>query len=642
MMPGAPPWRAGYELLAERIRQLPDLLRRSATTAPPHSDVSPATVREFVTTGVGSSAAHARFLSHLLSDHVGVSARFVPLSRFVSAPIRDQRERVLVVITQGLSPNARLALEHPTAWQRVVLMTAASEEGAHRAGRDDERRLLVALRDAGVEVQPFCGGEDEFGTLVRVVGPMCGYVCALRFAAALAAAMGRRAETLIPDLAKIADVIAAAPARLAERSPEGSGLTAPLAFVTTGGYGECVDNLRFKVMEGMLLPPPPVWDVLHAVHGPVQQAYGNAATWIALERADAPAEHELLLRLSRALDPHHHRLLRLPATLPAPWAIFEHEALLNELMMRHIARAEVDQVRWPGRGSEEPLYELGRAVELGIAIHHTPPAEPARGGEPLATERRLEALTWPEIETAIASGLRTAVLALGSTEQHGLHLPFATDSWIGEALAARFCRRVPEALQLPTVTLGCSSEHMAFAGTLDVRGETLAALLADVTTSVRCHGFTCLFIFSAHGGNYDALRGALPALRRAAAPMQVIAFTDLAALTALFHRESAAYGVPPAASGHHAGEFETSIMRALRPERVRLAQLTPGLIAPGADPTTLFYPSLRRVSANGTVGDPRSAAAERAEHYLEAWVDVLVATYRRELSDAAAAEPKTV
>jgi creatinine amidohydrolase len=299
--------------------------------------------------------------------------------------------------------------------------------------------------------------------------------------------------------------------------------------------------------------------------------------------------------------------VRLVATLPGPLAVLEHEMQLNALLLGWIAARGVDQGAWPGRGREAPLYDVERVPR-----------------------RRLADLTWPEVEALVAGGCRTAVIPLGATEQHGPHLPLATDTWIADALAERFCARVPEAVQAPALAVGCSREHLDFAGTLDVRAETLAAILSDVVASLARHGFARVFVFSAHGGNVEALRAALPALAAAAAPVEVLAFTDLGAVARATAAASAAEGIDGAASGHHAGEFETSILLAIRPGDVRVSAFAPGLLAPTADAQDLFYPSLRPRAPSGTVGDPTGAAAARAERYLAAWVDLLVDAYQRE------------
>jgi creatinine amidohydrolase len=583
-------WREGHRLLAERVARLPAVVRESAALPEPALPFAPDAVRRFVATGVGSSEAHARLLVHLLAERLGLDARYLPPSALEAGGGCARPDDVLVVVSQGLSPTARFALTEPYRWRAVVVITAVDRDPLLAAAT-----LVVHFPGAG-----------EYGTLVRVTGPMAGYLAAYRLARAVGVRLGR-ADALPP---LDADVLAARVAQAAERLPEMDlgPPDMPLAFVTSGTYGDLTCNLRFKVLEGMLRPMPPAWDLLHVAHGPFQQAFPGRATFLALTRADAGGEGELLGRLAAMLDPARHRLVRLVATLPGALAILEHEALLDALLLRDIAARHVDQVRWPGRGREAPLYELDRS--------------PAG--------RRLVALTWRELEALLARGCRTAVVPLGSTEQHGPHLPFATDTWIAAALAEGFCARVDDAIQAPAVALGCSAEHMAFPGTLDLDPATLAAVLRDVLRSLRGHGFERAFVFSAHGGNYALLREALPALRAAAAPMAVLAFTDLAALTAALHREGAARGVPSEIAGHHAGEIETSILLALRPAAVRMAALAPGLLATPRDAQTLFYPSLREHAESGTVGDPRSADAARGARYLETWVDVLVDAYRRE------------
>lgn len=600
--------RAGYRDLERRMRELPAMLRAAAREEPPPR-LDLGALRGIVTTGLGSSAAHARFLAALIAERCGHAARYVPASALIGPPPAHAAAEALVVVSQGLSPNARLVLASRGAWRHVVLMTATGDAGA---GGDEKVALLAELRAAGVEVRRFCAGENEYGTLVRVVGPMAGYLCALRFVEGLAP------SPRSVDVDAIADAVAVVPGRVARFDPplDPAWLATDLALLTSGTYGELVDNLRYKVLEGMLLPAPPVWDLLHVAHGPFQQAHDRPATFLALTRPDAPREPELLARLSEMLDPARHRLVRLPATLPGPLAVFEHEAFLNELMLRYIDARGIDQAAWPGLGKDAPLYRLGEG-HAGAACEGP-------------VTRRLEHLTWPELAALLAAGPCTAVVPLGSTEQHGPHLPYATDTWIAGALAERFCARIGEAIQCPTVAVGCSREHLAFPGTLDLRDSTFTAVLVDLVASLRAHGFAHAFVFSAHGGNCAPLRAALPELRAAAAPMRVIAFTDLARLTATFHEASAGFGVAPEASGHHAGELETSIVYGLRPHSVRENALAAGYVDSHPDPQALFYPSLRTHAPSGTVGDPRAASGSRAARYLDVWTDLLVDAYRRE------------
>lgn len=595
------PWREGHQLLREHVDALPALLRADGGLrgSVPHG------ARRIVTTGAGSSMAHARFSAQLLAEHAGLAARFEPLGWFASPPPADAAETALVVFSQGLSPSAWQALAVPSAWQAVVLVTASETMAGERGA------VLAQARADGVSLWTMPAGADEFGTLVRMAGPLAGYVTALRLAEAMTTAAGRDASALRYDAARVADCVAAAPARLdallAPSLPDWRD--APPCFVTTGSYGALVHNLPLKVLEGLLLPLPPVWDVLEIAHGPLQQAHTGRATFVALGRPDATGEDALLARLAAALDPERHVLVRLPATLPAPLAIFEHEALVNEIVLRDVAAREIEQARFPGRARDGALYDAG------TTRRHTAP---------------LAELTWPVLAAALDDGARTLVVPLGAIEQHGPHLPFATDAWIAAALGERLCARVGDAVLAPVIALGCSPEHMAFPGTLEVRASTLEAMLIDVGTSAARHGFARLFVFSAHGGNVVALDALAGRLEAACAPLEVVVFADLDAVTAALHAASTALGVSVGAAGHHAGEVETSIMTALRPGAVDVRALAPGRTDVPADPQALFYPSLRANAPSGVVGDPSTPSAARGERYLEVWVDVLAAAYRGE------------
>lgn len=617
-------WRAGAALLTERVARLPAALA-TALARPVEPPFDVARVTAVRTTGVGSSEAHARFLTHLLNEQVGLPARFTPLTDFAVGEVSPRRNEALVVFSQALSANARLALATPGGWGGLVVVTAARDD---RAG-DERGDWLRVLRGVGAAIVEAPGG-DEFGTLMRVEGPMLGYAVAIAIARSVARALGRDTSALGVDR----DAVCAGVAR-ADQTVEQLGTALhlppgrPIAFLAAGGYSELLANLRYKVLEGLLRPPPPVWDLLHFAHGPFQQACTGAATFLALTTTGASREVELLDRLASLLDPSLHRLVRLSASVPGPFAIFEHEALMNALVLRRIAEEQIDPARWPGRGRDGALYELAPPLPTASAM---PRAAPSISAPPTDEQ------TAPELAARIADGARTAVVPLGATEQHGSHLPLATDTWIADALAVRFCARVPGVVRIPAVALGCSSEHSGFAGTLSLRPDTFEAVLSDLLLSLRDHGFERAFLFSAHGGNAAPLARSLPDLRAGCAPLQLIAFTDLAAATHRFHTASRRHGVEAAASGHHAGEFETSIVAWLSAAAVRNDRLAPGTLAASSDAQALFYPRLRDNAPSGTVGDPRAFDPARGEAYLEAWVDLLVDAYEAGLADPGPAQ----
>ena len=622
-------WIAGLRLLQSRSAAIPDLLRIALTSPIDQNEI----VRSIgpggiVATGVGSSAAHARFLVSVLGE-LSVPARFVPLGAFLEPPPVSVERQTLVIFSQGLSPNARLALARAERWRSVWLATATGGDavGSQTApgGDDDTRRR--ALDDAisdGARVLSYPGA-NEFGTLLRIIGPMTAYAVALRFAAA---ASGSTPPWAHVDTDEVCGVVARAPERLRELAGDlgADDLERNIVLLASGTHAERIDNLRLKILEGALRPAPPVCEMLDFAHGPFQQMFAGAATIVALARADAADESEMLARVAAMLDAGRHRLVTLTSGLPGPYAIFEHEALMNALVLRIIEERRIDACDWPGKDRDSPLYSCA-ATSADAA--QAPVASP-RQREATTNTRRLEELTWPELEQFLTPGQRTAILPLGSIEQHGPHLPFATDAWIASELARRLTSRLPEAIELPVVSFGCASEHMAFPGTLSLGDETLAAVLCDVARSVARHGFSRLFVFSAHGGNRDALARALPKMREAAGNLEILAAPGLGATMQQLHDASARHDVAPDASGHHAGEFETSILLRLAPRSVRSERIAPGFIAGARDLDGLFYPDLRTSAPTGTVGDPTGAAASRAEAYLEAWVESLLEIYRRE------------
>ncbi|MEO6029617.1 MAG: creatininase family protein, partial [Candidatus Binatia bacterium] len=617
-------WRAAHNGLITRVRALPPLVQAALAADGASPAVGLATVRRVVATGIGSSAAHARYLAWLLAEYVGCDARFRPLGAFFEPAPAGSCDDLLVVVSQGLAPNARVALADLAAWRHVVVLTATDGDEARRRGRTDAAELVEHLAAVGVELRTFAGAE-EYGTLVRVTGPMMGYAAVLRYARDLAATVGRATAIPLCDGAHVAAAMTAMAASVEPlRALATSGrLAGPVALLASGDYAGLVDNLRAKLLEGIFVPLPPAFDLLELAHGPFQQAFPAEATFLALTRPDAAREVDLLARFTTMLDPARHRVVPLAATLPLPFSIFEHETAMNELMLAGIAARAVDQARWPGQGRDGPLYSVGSPDRETLAASAEDDALPRSGA------RRLADLTWPEVEAALAAAPCIALVPLGATEQHGPHLAFAADTWIGDALAERLAVRLPETIVCPTLAFGCSREHLGFPGTLDLQPATLAAVLGDVLASLARHGFAGAFVFSAHGGNYAELAAMLPALAATAAPMPVFAFTDLTRVSDALARVAAEHGIAPAAAGHHAGEVETSILMALRPDAVRGARLAAGHTEVVADPQTLFYPSLRTHASSGVVGDPRPASATRAAAYLDAWADVLVDAYRR-------------
>jgi len=157
-----------------------------------------------------------------------------------------------------------------------------------------------------------------------------------------------------------------------------------------------------------------------------------------------------------------------------------------------------------------------------------------------------------------------ALLPLGATEQHGPHLPTGVDSLLADAFVAAAMPHLPADLPLvvlPTQTLGLSTEHAAFAGTLSLRPETVLALWMDLAAGVAAAGLRRLLLFNAHGGNAAPMEIAAREIRARHGLLTV--FTSwpqlpLGDAQRLFPADEWRHGV-------HAGAIETALLLALRP-----------------------------------------------------------------------------
>ncbi|WP_028936330.1 creatininase family protein [Pseudonocardia spinosispora] len=242
------------------------------------------------------------------------------------------------------------------------------------------------------------------------------------------------------------------------------------------------------------------------------------------------------------------------------------------------------------------------------------------------SELRIEHLTSPDIAEAIAGGMRTAVLPLGATEQHGAHLPLSVDSDHADRLGVLVAERLGDALVLPTVRIGCSAHHLGFAGTLSLRAETLEAICTDCCVSLAAHGFRRVLIFSAHIGNYPLLSEIGPRLAaRLPADLRVVTFSDSTAILDAWR--SAAHRIAGLADrvGGHADIAESSIMLAMRPDAVRHDLARAGFTGAMDDAllSRVFTDGIKAVAPDGVLGDPRGMSPELGLACLSAVADLL-------------------
>jgi mycofactocin precursor peptide peptidase len=224
---------------------------------------------------------------------------------------------------------------------------------------------------------------------------------------------------------------------------------------------------------------------------------------------------------------------------------------------------------------------------------------------------RLSSARWPDIAACAENSI--LVVPLGSTEQHGPHLPLSTDTDVAVALAERLATARPNAIVAPALPYGSAGEHAGFAGTLSIGQNALELAVLELVRSAA--EFAAVMLVSGHGGNAEPLGRAVITLR--AEGRRVGAWSPRAEILRTGSVADA-----------HAGRLETSLLLALAPDGVRLDLAEAGDVRPLAEVLpALRARGVRAVSPNGVLGNPAGASAAEGEALLDALVADLAVSF---------------
>jgi creatinine amidohydrolase len=185
---------------------------------------------------------------------------------------------------------------------------------------------------------------------------------------------------------------------------------------------------------------------------------------------------------------------------------------------------------------------------------------------------------WADLATTDLAALdpsrAIAVLPVAATEQHGPHLPLSVDTDLVNGVVQAALPHLPAdlpALFLPTQTVGLSPEHARFAGTLTLKAETVIRLWTDIGESVAASGVKKLVLLNAHGGQVSVMDIVARDLRaRLGMLVFSVSWFNLPLTDAQGRDVNAFFSAQEHRFGVHAGDVETSMMLALRPELVRM------------------------------------------------------------------------
>jgi len=226
-----------------------------------------------------------------------------------------------------------------------------------------------------------------------------------------------------------------------------------------------------------------------------------------------------------------------------------------------------------------------------------------------------------------------AVLPVGATEPHGLHLPYGTDALEVQGIAERICAAAHElgakVILLPTIPYGVDTNMLQFPLAISLHQSTLDQIVKDVVDSLEHHGLRKLVLLNGHGGNdFNPLMRTL--YGRTPVFISLVNWWTVAA-----DLQAEIFDHP---GGEHADEMETSLALALFGHLVHLEDAGDGAVRPtrfeaiNRGWVTITRP-WEKLTRDSSFGDPRQATAEKGERFMAVVVE-RISRYLKELSDA--------
>ena len=237
----------------------------------------------------------------------------------------------------------------------------------------------------------------------------------------------------------------------------------------------------------------------------------------------------------------------------------------------------------------------------------------------------------PELR-ALAKDDAMVIIPVGSTEQHGPHLPVEVDARLAAEVAKQAAARIAEhrpVVVAPTLWCGLAEHHMAFGATITLDFATFHALIRCVCDSILRHGFRRLALLNGHGGNIKALDVIAGELQRELGARVVSATYWTVSGVARAFKEI--LEMQPGVA--HACEAETSMMLALEPdlvERDEMARVDGGTRNSSASGGVYRWRGFEEMTESGVIGFPAAASAEKGERLLSAAAEGVAEALTRE------------
>jgi creatinine amidohydrolase len=256
--------------------------------------------------------------------------------------------------------------------------------------------------------------------------------------------------------------------------------------------------------------------------------------------------------------------------------------------------------------------------------------------------KALPDMTWEEV-SEILEETDIVIVPVGSTEQHGPHLPLSTDNIQATELAKRTAARLAEegikVVAGPTIPFGTAPYHMPFPGTVSLSVDTLRAVIKEVCKSLYQHGFRRFALLLGHGGNMATMQVATEELAMELPDARVVFLNDM---PDRWGRGYIAELLTSEKAEGHSGEGETARILLTHPDLVQMDRARVYYLEKADQEEHDDQPLLgggmsvpvkswKAVTPYGSVGNPKLATAETGQKLYDLEVDWFVAAIKHTL-----------
>lgn len=338
----------GHNLIAQRIEDAPNYL-----IAMKNKKIEIDEKKNYYVLGLGSSSAHAHYFSYLVQKYYkNIRVSLVELSQVSRLP---QDDSVLVVISQGLAPTVQPVF---SSWgfKNIFLYTSVLPTNKDK----NKRVILQELKENKSTVIPF-PIEDEYTTLIRIIGPLCGYMALFNSISPCDLSL-KEEKKILQNLKRSYNLM-----------PNGDFLSSleydpSLVILLSYPLSSLSKNIFNKFIEGGFFPSVKIMNYSEFAHGlyqniSYQYEKGKLTHFILINSSDEDVQ---MIEAARKMLSSNYPIWEVKTELTDDFKILELEMIMNYFVLKWLERKDIDQINWSGKDKQKYLYSLKSTDTVGL------------------------------------------------------------------------------------------------------------------------------------------------------------------------------------------------------------------------------------------------------------------------------------